>query len=97
MEKEWKMRVVLYTEVRDSLAKYIREAHDQHESIMVMGSKGLQDCVLMSKEDYDTLMENVYIGNSPGWVHSVQKGVSDLDSGRCKALSIEDALGVDVD
>jgi PHD/YefM family antitoxin component YafN of YafNO toxin-antitoxin module len=50
--------------------------------------------VLISKEDYDNLIENLYILSNPKWVKSIERGLDDFKKGKKKKLSVKQALGL---
>ena len=88
------MQAIIYTEARNKLNKIIDKVNENSEPYIIVGSKGRKDAVLISKEDYDNLMENLYILSNPKWVKSIERGLSDIEKGRKKKLSVKEALGV---
>ena len=88
------MQAVIYTEARNKLNKIIDKVNENSEPYLIVGSKGRKDAVLISKEDYDNLMENLYILSDPKWVKSIERGLEDLKKGKKKKLTIKEALGI---
>ncbi|MCH8068375.1 MAG: type II toxin-antitoxin system Phd/YefM family antitoxin [Candidatus Marinimicrobia bacterium] len=86
------MRAVLFTDARNHLNKLIKETMDQREPILIIGTKGRKDSVLISKEEYDNLIENLHILNNPEWIESIRKGIKDLDSGNAEKLASGQAI-----
>ena len=88
------MQAVIYTEARNKLNKIIDKVNENSEPYIIVGSKGRKDAVLISKDDYDNLMENLYILSNPKWVKSIKKGLKELEEGKGKKLNIYEALGI---
>jgi antitoxin YefM len=88
------MQAIIYTEARNKLNKLIDKVNENSEPYIIVGSKGRKDAVLISKEDYDNLIENLYILSNPKWVKSIGRGLNDLKKGKKKKLSIKEALGI---
>ncbi|QQS37696.1 MAG: type II toxin-antitoxin system prevent-host-death family antitoxin [Ignavibacteriales bacterium] len=87
------MQAIIYTEARNKLNKIIDKVHENSEPYLIVGTKGRKDTVLISKEDYDNIIENLYILSNPKWVKSIKKGLRELDEGKGKKLSIKDVMG----
>ncbi len=58
------MDTLSYSELRANLKAAIDRAVNDHEAIAIKRAKG-GDAVLMSREDYDSLMETAYLLRSP--------------------------------
>jgi len=86
------MQAIIYTEARNKLNKIIDKVNENSEPYVIVGSKGRKDAVLISKDDYDNLMENLYILSNPKWVKSIERGLKELDEGKGKKLNIYDVL-----
>ncbi|MGE5810887.1 MAG: type II toxin-antitoxin system Phd/YefM family antitoxin, partial [Ignavibacteria bacterium] len=80
------MQAIIYTEARNKLNKLIDKVNENSEPYIIVGSKGRKDAVLISKEDYDNLIENLYILSNPKWVKSIGRGLNDLKKGKKKKL-----------
>jgi antitoxin YefM len=88
------MQAIIYTEARNKLNKLIDKVHENSEPYLIVGTKGRKDAVLISKEDYDNLIENLYILSNPKWVKSIERGLNDFKRGKTKKLTIKEALGI---
>lgn len=86
------MRTVIFTDARNTLNSLIEKVSDECEPIIIVGSKGRKDAVLISKEDYDNLLENLHLITKSEWVKSIRKGIKELDSGKGIKKSVRDAL-----
>lgn len=88
------MQAIIYTEARNKLNKLIDKVHENSEPYLIVGTKGRKDVVLISKEDYDNLIENLYILSNPKWAKSIERGLDDFKHGKTKKLTIKEALGI---
>ncbi len=88
------MQAIIYTEARNKLNKIIDKVHENSEPYLIVGTKGRKDTVLISKEDYDNMIENLYILSNPKWVKSINKGLKELEEGKGKKLNIYEALSI---
>jgi antitoxin YefM len=87
------MQAIIYTEARNKLNKLIDKVHENSEPYLIVGTKGRKDAVLISKEDYDNMVENLYILSNPKWVKSINKGLKELEQGKGKKINIYKVLG----
>ena len=88
------MKAVIYTEARNNLNKIINMVNDNSEAVIIVGSKGRKDTVLVSKEEFDNMVENLYIMSNPKWVKSIKRGIAQIEKGKGKKLSVEQVLRV---
>ncbi len=88
------VQAVIYTEARNNLNKIIDKVNENSEPYMIVGSKGRKDTVIISKEEYDNLLENLNILSNPKWLKSIDTGLNDLKKKKKKKLTINEALGI---
>ena len=88
------MQAIIYTEARNKLNKIIDKVHENSEPYLIVGTKGRKDAVLISKEDHDNMIENLYILSNPKWVKSIERGLNDFKRGKTKKLTIKEALDI---
>ena len=88
------MQTTTFTEARNNLNRLITSIDENNEPIIILGTKGRQDSVLISKENYDNLIENLYILSDPNWVKSINKGVGEVASGEGVKMDLYSALGI---
>lgn len=88
------MQTIQYTDARNQLNKLINSVDKNKEPVVIVGSKGRNDAVILSKEDYDNLLENLYVLSNPNWLKSIDKGLKEVKSGKVKKLSTKEVLGV---
>ena len=55
------MQTITFTDARNNLNKIITSIEEDNEPVVILGTKGRKDSVLISKDNYDTLIENLYI------------------------------------
>ncbi len=86
------MEAVIYTEARNKLNKLINYVNDNSDQVVIVGSKGRKDAVLISKEEYDNIIENLYVVSNPKWKKSIEKGLKNVEQGKVQVLSIDEIL-----
>ena len=87
------MQTISFTDARNKLNRLIEKLDDNSEPVVILGSKGRKDAVLISKEEYDTLIENLYVNSNSTWVKSIKKGIRELDTKKGIILDPNDVLG----
>jgi antitoxin YefM len=88
------MQAVIYTDARNKLNRLINYVNDNADQVIIVGSKGRKDAVLISKEEFDNLMENLYVVSNPKWKASIERGLKDIKKGRVKKIPIENILKI---
>ena len=63
------------TNFRKNLFEYMNQAVEFNDVIHVTTKTG--NAVVMSEEDYNSLMETLYLTSIPGFVQSIQEGSSE--------------------
>lgn len=74
------MTVLSLADARASLSKHIDSATRTHERFEITRN-GARVAVLLSAEDYDSLVETVDILSSPDEVASLRTAIAELESG----------------
>ena len=75
------MNAINYSTARNTLARAINRVVDNHEAIIITRKKG-KNAVLMSLEDYDSLIETAYLLRSPTNAQRLLKAVTDVKTKR---------------
>ena len=65
------MNIVTITEARARLFHFVDQTNESHEPIHIKGKRG--NAVMISEEDYDALMETLYINSIKGLSQSILK------------------------
>jgi len=63
------MNIYTSTQARAKLFSLIDQANETHEPIYVTGKRN--NAVILSKEDYESLLETLHIYSVPGWVERI--------------------------
>ena len=74
------MTVLSLADARASLSKHIESAATTHERFEITRN-GARVAVLLSAEDYDSLLETVDILSSPEEVAALRVAIAELESG----------------
>jgi antitoxin YefM len=74
------MTTLSLAEARANLSKLIESAVTTHERFEVTRN-GDRAAVLLSADDYDSLLETVDVLSRPAEVEAIHRGIQDLDAG----------------
>lgn len=75
------MLAVNYSKLRNDLKKFCDTANNDYETIIVTRKSG-GNVVLLSEDEYNNLMENLYIRSNPGYYKKLLKSIEELKSGK---------------
>jgi prevent-host-death family protein len=65
------------SQARANLFKLLQEVNQDHHPRVITSKKG--DAVLISKEDWESLQETIYLQSIPNLVESIKKAEDDND------------------
>lgn len=83
------MRIVSYTEARNNLKDVMDDAVNDCTPIHITRSGESKNCVLMSEDHYNSLMETVHLMSSPANAKRLQESVARI---RQKTQSTPESL-----
>ena len=72
-----------YSEVRNNLKTYCDKATKDYETIIIT-RKNNENVVLMSEEEYNNLMENLYIRSNLKYYQKLVESIKDVEQGNVK-------------
>jgi antitoxin YefM len=75
------MRAVNYSTLREKLKEYCDLANQDFEVIIVTRKSG-GNVVLMSEDEYNNLMENLYIRSNPEYYNKLLRSIEELKAGK---------------
>lgn len=84
------MQVISYSEARHDLKNVMDDACSNHEPILITRRKG-ESVVLVSLEDYESIMESEYLLSSPANASRLLQSLKEARSGKRTPM---DALGL---
>ncbi len=76
------MRITSSTELRNNLAKYLDQVHDDHTPMIITREGGKPAAVIMSFEDYTAHEETMYLLRSPNNAKDLLASIAELDAGK---------------
>ena len=82
------MRFTSSTELRNNLAKYLDQVHDDHTPMIITRDGGKPSAVIMSFEDYTAHEETMYLLRNPNNARDLLDSVAELDAGKGKARTL---------
>ena len=78
------MTVLTATKARQDLFRLLEKSAKGHVPIKIMSKTG--DVVLISEEDYESLLETLELLSTPGKLKSIRQARADVKTGRTKSL-----------
>ena len=72
---------VAYTNFRKDLKSYLRRVNDDADMLLVTNKDPHDNVVVMSADDYDSLMETLRVYQNPGLFDKVRRGMAQVRSG----------------
>ncbi len=84
------MQAMTYSEARHDLKNVMDSACNNHEPILITRRKG-ESVVLVSLEDYESIMESDYLLSSPANAARLMQSLTEAKAGKRTPL---DALGL---
>ncbi len=67
------MEVESYSNVKNNLKFFMKKVNKEHKPMIIMSEDAKDDCILMSKTDYNNIIENTYIRSSQANVKHIMK------------------------
>ena len=83
------MHKVNATNARNEFFEMIRNANEQHQIYRIQHRKG--NAVLMSEDEYDSLIETLELLSIPGFSESMKRSVEQMKSGQ--TVPFDDVFG----
>lgn len=81
------MNVISYSDARASFKAVMDGVCDSHEPAVVTRQKG-ESVVVLSKTDYDSIMETLYLLNSPANATRLMESVARIKAGQAKTRDL---------
>jgi len=78
------MKSLTASEARSELFRLIKDASKSHRTFTITHKDG--DAVLMSKEDYESLIETLELLSIPGFLESIKKAKREIAGGKTVAM-----------
>ena len=72
---------VAYTNFRKDLKSYLRRVNDDADMLLVTNKDSHDNGVVMSADDYESLMETLRVYQNPGLFDKVRRGMAQVRSG----------------
>ena len=78
------MTVFTASQARQSLFELLKKSVKGHVPIKITAKTG--DVVMVSQEDYESLLETLELLSTPGMLKSIREARQDIKAGRIKSL-----------
>ena len=91
------MKAVNYSDFRKNLKSYMDKVYDDVETLIVKSKNNKdRDIVVMTKDEYDSIQETLYLLSSPTNAERLRAAIKDFEAGENivskKVLEVEDDL-----
>lgn len=73
---------VAYSTFRNNLKSYLRKVNEDADTLLVTNTNPADDVVVMSKDDYESLMETMRVYGNPYLRDKVARGLEQARAGR---------------
>ena len=73
------------SEARQKLFELLKKSVKGHMPIRISSKSG--DVVMISRDDYESLIETLELLSTPGMARSIQEAKEDIKAGRTKSIS----------
>ena len=84
-------QAITYSEARQNLAETMNRVCDHHEPVIITRQKS-PSVVMMSLEDYNSIMETAYLLRSPANAVRLREAIQAADTGKAIPHELEDYL-----
>jgi len=71
------MNVYTTTQLRQNIYKIVDEVTESHEPVFIKGKRN--DAILISKEDWESIEETLYLTAIPGMAASIKEGLKEKE------------------
>lgn len=78
------MTTLTATQAREDLFNLVRKSVKGHVPVKITSKEG--DVILISQEDYESLLETLELLSTPGVLKGVREAKADIKAGRTKPL-----------
>ncbi|KRN80923.1 type II toxin-antitoxin system Phd/YefM family antitoxin [Ligilactobacillus acidipiscis] len=78
------MEAVSYSGLRKNLKHYLQQVNDDATTLLVTNRDNDDTAVVMSKRDYDSMMETLRIMSNPTLIDKIRRGKTQIAKGKTK-------------
>lgn len=83
------MEATNMTDFRNNIRKYLDKVIDDSDSLMITRPHG-KNVVVMSQEDYENLVENMYVVGNPNNRKHLDKSIEEAQQGKLTEVDLND-------
>lgn len=84
------MDAVNYSNFREHLKDYFKQVNDRSEPLIVTNKQPEDNVVVLSKSEYDSLIETMEIQANKYLMEKIAKGQQEVDSGKLQSHELID-------
>jgi antitoxin YefM len=75
------MQAVAYSNVRNNLKSFMRKVNDDSDVVFITSQNPEENAVLMSQNDYENMLENLYVRSSAKNYERILESFKSIKSG----------------
>lgn len=83
------MKVMTYSNARRNFRALIEKVNDDSEAIIVK-SKNRKNAVIISEDDYNSIMETLYLTSTPANAKNIHQSISQLEDWDTIEVTLDD-------
>ena len=83
------MITATYTDLRSNLKDYLDRVVKDYDNVIVNRGKG-SAVVIMSMEEYESMVETAYIMSQPDLVEAIRRGDEDVKNGNYEVVNVDE-------
>ena len=83
------MIIATYTDLRSNLKDYLDRVVKDSDNVIVNRGKG-SAVVIMSLEEYESMVETAYIMSQPDLVEAIRRGDEDVKNGNYEVVNVDE-------
>lgn len=76
------MEAETYSNVRNNLKHFMRKVNEDVEPVIITSKNNDENAILISKKEYDNLVENAYIRSSQANIDHIMQSWAELKEGK---------------
>lgn len=76
------MEAVVYSNFRNNMKTYFKQVNETYEPLIVVNKNPDENVVVVSKAEWDNLLENLYVANNTYLSDKIKRGMKELEAGK---------------
>lgn len=86
------MKVITYSNFRKKIKDYFKQVNETGEPLLVTNKSSDENIVILSKDEYDSLIETLEIQSNPYLMNKINTGRQEVENGNVEKIGTLDDL-----